>query len=132
MALSSVCVVTSSLLLARYQQPRFFPDSELTSPEEEEAAAAAAEEEAREGEHVIKVTGMSCGKCVSRVTTALQALPGVTSAHVTLEPPVATVRGSAPLSPLLLALSAAGYPSSSDQDPASSTTVPVAATSARA
>ena len=39
----------------------------------------------------IKVTGMSCGGCVSSVTKVLQALPGVTKAEVTLDPGQASV-----------------------------------------
>ena len=42
----------------------------------------------------LEVTGMSCGKCVKRVTTVLQAHPGVLEAHVSLDDGIATVRSS--------------------------------------
>lgn len=41
--------------------------------------------------HEYEVQGMHCGSCVSKVTTALQSVPGVRSAHVTLSPPQASV-----------------------------------------
>lgn len=40
----------------------------------------------------IRVEGMSCGGCVRSVTGALQALPGVTEAEVSLEAAEAKVR----------------------------------------
>lgn len=40
---------------------------------------------------VLKVTGMSCGGCVSSVTKVLQELPGVVKAEVSLEKGEATV-----------------------------------------
>ena len=40
----------------------------------------------------IRVEGMSCGGCVRSVTGALQALPGVTEAAVSLEASEARVR----------------------------------------
>jgi copper ion binding protein len=40
----------------------------------------------------LEVTGMSCGKCVKRVTTALQSLPQVLQADVSLESATAVVR----------------------------------------
>ena len=42
----------------------------------------------------LEVAGMSCGKCVKRVTTVLQAQPGVLEAHVSLDDGIATVRSS--------------------------------------
>lgn len=36
-------------------------------------------------EERFKVTGMSCGGCVSRVTKAIEALPGIEKAEVSLE-----------------------------------------------
>lgn len=34
----------------------------------------------------IKIEGMSCGNCISAVTQALAAMPGVTDVKVELEP----------------------------------------------
>ncbi|MET0090662.1 MAG: heavy metal translocating P-type ATPase [Candidatus Thiodiazotropha sp.] len=43
----------------------------------------------------LKVTGMTCGHCVNHVTKALQAVPGVESAEVTLDDGSAVVAGQA-------------------------------------
>ncbi|MDR1424058.1 MAG: heavy-metal-associated domain-containing protein [Azoarcus sp.] len=43
-------------------------------------------------EITIKVEGMSCGGCVRNVTRALEALPGVAAAQVSLEGASATVQ----------------------------------------
>jgi P-type Cu+ transporter len=61
----------------------------------------------------LAVTGMSCGNCARHVGEALQAVPGVASARVTLEKNQASVRWT-PAAPrdesaLLRALSQAGY-----------------------
>lgn len=40
----------------------------------------------------LKITGMSCEACVSHTTKALQAVPGVHSATVSLETQSATVQ----------------------------------------
>ncbi len=40
----------------------------------------------------LPITGMTCGGCVRSVTAVLQALPGVESVSVTLEPGQAQVR----------------------------------------
>ena len=39
----------------------------------------------------LEVRGMSCGGCTSSVQRALEQLPGVTQASVTLRPGIATV-----------------------------------------
>lgn len=64
----------------------------------------------------LRVSGMTCGGCVSSVKKALEAVPGVDEAEVTLEPGSATVRASAqshgePLSAesLIAAVTRAGY-----------------------
>ena len=60
----------------------------------------------------LQVEGMSCGSCVKHVTQALQSLPGVRGVEVDL--PSGRVRVSGELvqggDPLLMALTAAGYP----------------------
>ena len=41
----------------------------------------------------LKISGMSCGACVSHVTRALQTVPGVSSALVDLQSQSARVQG---------------------------------------
>ena len=60
----------------------------------------------------LNVQGMSCGSCVKSVTAALTALPGVSTVNVDLPIGHVTVDGNLPEGgePLVLALTAAGYP----------------------
>ena len=60
----------------------------------------------------LEVQGMSCGGCVKSVTAALTPLPGVTGVDVDLSGGHVTVTGDLPQGgdPLVLALTAAGYP----------------------
>ena len=60
----------------------------------------------------LEVQGMSCGGCVKSVTAALTQLPGVSTVDVDLPAGHATVNGDLPQGgdPLVLALTAAGYP----------------------
>ncbi len=44
------------------------------------------------------IAGMSCGKCVAKITARLQEHPDITEAKVTLDPPEARIRTSSPLS----------------------------------
>ncbi|MEJ2060621.1 MAG: heavy metal-associated domain-containing protein [Gammaproteobacteria bacterium] len=57
----------------------------------------------------LAITGMKCGGCVSAVKTALEAVPGVASADVSLETNSAVVHGEAPLPSLIEAVEKAGY-----------------------
>lgn len=57
----------------------------------------------------LKVTGMTCQHCVSAVTKALEQVPGVTAANVSLEQGQATVDGAADPSALLAAVKEEGY-----------------------
>lgn len=57
----------------------------------------------------LMIEGMSCQHCVASVTKALQAVPGVESAQVSLEQARATVSGSAPRQELVDAVVRAGY-----------------------
>ncbi|MEE8189309.1 MAG: copper-translocating P-type ATPase [Kiloniellales bacterium] len=72
--------------------------------------------------HVVDlaVDGMTCGGCVKHVTTALEAVPGVTSVQVELEPGrarVETVNGAANgAAELIEAVEAAGYHAKPWQD----------------
>ncbi len=60
----------------------------------------------------LEVQGMSCGGCVKRVTDSLEPLPGVNGVKVDLAAGRVTVNGDFPQGsdPLVLALTAAGYP----------------------
>ncbi len=60
----------------------------------------------------LEVSGMTCGMCVEHVTYALEKVPGVSAAEVTLAPPRARVRyDPARTSPdaLVRAVRSAGY-----------------------
>jgi len=57
----------------------------------------------------IKVTGMTCGHCVASVTKALQKVPGVEAAEVSLEKAQAVVKGSAGAQALIAAVKEEGY-----------------------
>ena len=60
----------------------------------------------------LNVQGMSCGGCAKSVTAALTGLPGVSTVNVDLPTGHVTVDGNLPEGgePLVLALTAAGYP----------------------
>ncbi|WP_041603833.1 CopZ family metallochaperone [Thioflavicoccus mobilis] len=57
----------------------------------------------------IQVTGMSCMHCVGAVTKALQQVPGVEQAEVSLEEKQAVVTGIADPEALLAAIKEEGY-----------------------
>ncbi|MGA7799550.1 MAG: cation transporter [Gammaproteobacteria bacterium] len=57
----------------------------------------------------LKVTGMTCGHCVAAVTKALQQVPGVESADVSLEEGQAVVQGAADATALIEAVKEEGY-----------------------
>lgn len=57
----------------------------------------------------LMIEGMSCQHCVASVTKALQAVPGVESAQVSLDEARATVRGNAARQELVDAVERAGY-----------------------
>ena len=59
----------------------------------------------------LAITGMNCGNCIRHVTDAIQNVPGVASAVVTLDPQHATVRwNTTPNVPALVqAIQQAGY-----------------------
>ena len=58
---------------------------------------------------VLKVTGMTCGHCVSAVDKALKQVPGVERVDVTLEPGQAVVYGDADDQALIAAVKEEGY-----------------------
>ena len=57
----------------------------------------------------LKITGMTCGHCVRAVTKALEGVPGVEKADVTLIPGEAVVRGQASTAALIAAVKEEGY-----------------------
>ncbi len=57
----------------------------------------------------LKITGMTCNHCVAHTKKSLEAVPGVESAEVTLEPGAAVVRGEADPKALVAAVKEAGY-----------------------
>ena len=57
----------------------------------------------------LEVTGMTCMHCVGAVTKALQQVPGVESAEVSLEANQAVVTGDADAQALIAAVKEEGY-----------------------
>lgn len=57
----------------------------------------------------LNVTGMTCGHCVSAVKKALEGVPGVQRADVSLEGGQATVVGNASPEALIQAVQQEGY-----------------------
>ncbi|MCA9216951.1 MAG: permease [Planctomycetales bacterium] len=57
----------------------------------------------------IHVDGMTCQGCAATLTQKLEAVPGVTAAHVTLSPDQATVNGTASEQSLRGAIESAGF-----------------------
>ena len=57
----------------------------------------------------LKVDGMSCGHCVAAVKKALEAIEGVHSAEVNLDPGEAIVQGEVEEQVLMEALADEGY-----------------------
>jgi copper chaperone len=57
----------------------------------------------------LKITGMTCGHCVSAVTGALKGVKGVTAAEVDLKSGSAVVEGTADPAALVAAVAEEGY-----------------------
>ena len=57
----------------------------------------------------LSIKGMSCGHCVTAVTNALEAVPGVTEVSVDLEAGRAEVGGDADLQVLIDTVEEQGY-----------------------
>ncbi|MBU2839031.1 heavy metal-binding protein [Acidithiobacillus thiooxidans] len=57
----------------------------------------------------LKITGMTCEHCVRAVAKALEGVPGVEKADVTLEPGEAVVHGKADTTALTAAVKEEGY-----------------------
>lgn len=58
---------------------------------------------------VLEVQGMSCGHCVSSITSAVEPLPGVTGVEVDLEAGTVRVDGEADRTAVAAAIEDAGY-----------------------
>lgn len=58
---------------------------------------------------ILKISGMTCGHCVSAVNRALQQVPGVESVDVSLDPQQAVVTGDADPQALTAAVREEGY-----------------------
>ncbi|RYG26114.1 heavy-metal-associated domain-containing protein [bacterium] len=63
----------------------------------------------------LKIDGMTCGHCVAGVKKALEAVPGVESAEVSLAEGRAIVHGTAPIGQLVAAVEEEGYGASSSE-----------------
>jgi copper chaperone CopZ len=57
----------------------------------------------------LKVTGMTCMHCAGAVKKALEEVPGVDSAEVSLEQAEALVNGNADVAAMVAAVKEAGY-----------------------
>jgi len=57
----------------------------------------------------IKISGMTCGHCVSAVREALQAVSGASEVSVELESGIAKIEGDANLEQILAAVKEEGY-----------------------
>lgn len=58
---------------------------------------------------ILKISGMTCGHCVSAVNRALQQVPGVETVDVSLDPQQALVTGNADPQALMAAVREEGY-----------------------
>ncbi|WP_237572279.1 cation transporter [Mycolicibacterium lacusdiani] len=58
---------------------------------------------------VLEVSGMTCGHCVSAITSAVSALPGVTGVDVDLEAGSVRVEGTPDPDAVTVAIEDAGY-----------------------
>lgn len=63
----------------------------------------------------LNISGMTCGHCVAAVTKALNQVPGVERAEVTLDPQQAVVTGDADPQALTAAVKEEGYEASVQQ-----------------
>ena len=102
MSLSSVCVVTNALRLRRFRPTK------SNTPAVCNSTCCELKGEEPTMTQTIHIQGMMCPHCVSHVTQALNAIPGV-SAQVDLESGTATVTGDVSADTLKAAVEGAGY-----------------------
>jgi len=77
----------------------------------------------------VQVQGMTCGHCVSTVTTAVGAVPGVSAVEVDLRSGTVTTTGTADANAVARAVTAAGYDvTGAQQAPAAGRELPLADT----
>jgi Cu+-exporting ATPase len=91
------------------------------SPDILRAALKTAGYPAREAKHRLSISGMTCASCTGRVERALEALPGVLSAHVnhaTQTAEIRTLDGAITTETLAQTVTDAGYPAKSAKDDA--------------
>ncbi len=91
------------------------------SPDILRAALKTAGYPAREAKHHLSISGMTCASCTGRVERALEALPGVLSAHVnhaTQTAEIRTLDGAITTETLAQTVTDAGYPAKSAKDDA--------------
>ncbi|MBJ7386088.1 MAG: heavy-metal-associated domain-containing protein [Mycolicibacterium sp.] len=58
---------------------------------------------------VLEVSGMTCGHCVSAITSAVSALPGVTGVDVDLQAGSVRIEGTPDVGAVTAAIEDAGY-----------------------
>ncbi len=115
MAMSSVTVVTNANRL-RFFKPNIFNDSNPKETFNNSDTQILSESSSTPiGEIImsetinLKITGMSCGHCQANATKALEAVTGVESVEVSLEPGGAVITGTANSDSLIVAVVEAGY-----------------------
>ncbi len=114
MAMSSVTVVTNANRL-RFFKPKIFNSSGVINTTKNTATPLLSTSSPQSGEITmsdtihLKITGMSCGHCQKNATKALEAVAGVESVEVNLEPGGAVITGTANSDSLIIAVVEAGY-----------------------
>jgi len=122
MGLSSVFVVGNSLRLRKLAAVRLLTQDESGAIASQQTDTSRYNNkqpenhtEKKQVETKLKVTGMTCMHCVGAVKKALEAVDGVESADVSLEPGQAVVNGDADTSALVAAITEAGYGAEKDE-----------------
>jgi len=122
MGLSSVFVVANSLRLRKLRPVQLLSKDKSDAIASQQARTsrynsdqAKNQTEKKQVETKLKVTGMTCMHCVGAVKKALEAVDGVESADVSLEPGQAVVGGDADTSALIAAITEAGYSAEKDE-----------------
>ncbi len=103
---------------AELSHPKAKPLAESSLPSEALTAATPelpAADDIDDSQQLL-INGMSCASCVSRVQSALQAVPGVAQARVNLAERTALVMGNASAADLVQAVEKAGYGAEAIED----------------